>query len=161
MIIYPAPSPYAKPTVAIGNFDGVHAGHQALLQAARELGRPVVALTFEPHPRSVLMPGKEFARLMTAGEKVLSLKALVDDVAVLPFDASVAGWSPEDFMQRVLVEWLGAARVVVGENFRFGHKASGDAQTLKANPAFVTTIIPLVRDDGGVVFSSSRLREKA
>jgi riboflavin kinase/FMN adenylyltransferase len=125
------------------------------------LGSPVIALTFEPHPRSILRPDVPLKRLMTARQKEAALQALADDVAVVPFDVAVAGWSPEDFMQKILVEWLGAARVVVGENFRFGHKASGDVQTLKENPAFVTTILPLVTDEAGVVFSSSRLREKA
>jgi riboflavin kinase/FMN adenylyltransferase len=161
VLTYPEQIETHGATVAIGNFDGVHAGHVALLQAARELGFPVIALTFEPHPRSILRPDVPLKRLMTARQKEAALQALADDVAVVPFDVAVAGWSPEDFMQKILVEWLGAARVVVGENFRFGHKASGDVQTLKENPAFVTTILPLVTDEAGVVFSSSRLREKA
>jgi riboflavin kinase/FMN adenylyltransferase len=157
VLTYPEKSSIARPTVAIGNFDGVHEGHRALLQAARELGGPVIALTFEPHPRSVLRPDVPLKRLMTAGQKIAALQALAD-VAVVPFDTVVAGWSPADFMQKILVDWLGAARIAVGENFRFGHKASGDVQTLKGNPALVTTVLPLVTDEAGVVFSSSRLR---
>ncbi|HEX2859281.1 MAG TPA: FAD synthetase family protein [Alphaproteobacteria bacterium] len=159
-LIYPAPASLKNPTVAVGNFDGVHAGHRALLQAARALGGPLVVLTFEPHPRAILNPGKPFERLMTPDEKVAALQPLADAVAVLPFDRDVAGWTPEEFVNRALVEWLGAAQVVVGENFRFGHKAAGTTATLAACPAFATTVVPLLADAGGMVISSSRLRAK-
>lgn len=161
MPVYPTPVGLQKPVVAIGNFDGVHAGHRALLAQAQTLGGPLVVLTFEPHPREILNPGKPFERLMTVEEKMASLLLQANAVAVLPFTAEVAQWSPEEFIQRVLVEWLGAAHVVVGGNFRFGHKAAGNVQTLQSSLAFVTTVVPLLADAEGVVISSSRLRKNA
>lgn len=148
--------------VAIGNFDGVHEGHRHLLALARAEAQwrhlPLVVLTFEPHPRSVLRPEVPLKRLTTLEEKVERLAcAGVDGVAVLGFTPEVAGWSPQRFMEDVLVGWLGARGVCVGENFRFGAKAAGDVATLKAQMHFTTLAVPLLTDEAGVV-SSSRLR---
>lgn len=148
--------------VAIGNFDGVHAGHRALLAAAKgkadELALPLVALTFEPHPRSVVFPDVPLHRLMTADEKEAALRgAGVDVVAVVLFDRTVAGWTPEQFVQQVLVAWLGVQVVAVGANFRYGHKAAGDTATLAADGRFEVVVVPLLEDAGGVI-SSRRLR---
>ena len=148
--------------VAIGNFDGVHAGHRHLLGVAKaeaELrGLPLVVLTFEPHPRSVLRPEVPLKRLSTLeGKAGLLGSAGVDGVAVLPFSPEVAGWTPEAFVEDILVMWLGAAVVCVGENFRFGRKASGDVALLLAQTRFTTLPVPLLTDAEGVV-SSSRLR---
>ncbi|MBI1309098.1 MAG: hypothetical protein GC129_04495 [Proteobacteria bacterium] len=150
--------------VAIGNFDGVHAGHKAVLQAAKEGGTlralPVVALTFEPHPRAVLMPEQKLLRLTPEDEKVRLLgQAGADGVAIVDFDLSVAAWLPAEFIERVLVGWLDAKMVVVGENFRFGYRASGDVATLRKDGRFEVASVGLVRDGGGVV-SSGRLREE-
>ncbi|MCP5405514.1 MAG: adenylyltransferase/cytidyltransferase family protein [Pseudomonadaceae bacterium] len=148
--------------VAIGNFDGVHAGHKHLLAQARAkaeaLGLPLVVLTFEPHPRSVLFPDVPLHRLSTADEKLALLKAAgADAVAVVPFDLTVATWTPDDFVQRVLVDWLRARAVVVGANFRYGHKAAGDTASLAADGRFEVVVVDLLEDDGGVI-SSRRLR---
>ncbi len=148
--------------MAIGNFDGVHEGHRHLLALARAEAQwrhlPLVVLTFEPHPRSVLRPDVPLKRLTTLDEKVQRLTfADVDGVAVVDFNLDVAGWSPQRFMDDVLVGWLGARGVCVGENFRFGHKASGDVATLKTHGGFAVLAVPLLADDEGVV-SSSRLR---
>lgn len=148
--------------LAIGNFDGVHAGHRALLGRARVLaegrGLPLVVLTFEPHPRSVLRPHEPLVRLTGAEEKAVRLGDCgVDGVAVLPFDMNVAGWSPAEFIERAVAGWLGARVVCVGENFRYGHKAQGDVAALRADGRFGVEVVELVRDAGGVV-SSSRLR---
>lgn len=148
--------------VAIGNFDGVHLGHRAVLAAAREeadrLGVPCVALTFEPHPRTVLFPQVPLHRLTEVDEKVHLLgEAGADGVAIVAFDLGVAGWSAQHFMDEVLVGWLGAKGVCVGENFRFGHRAVGDVALLRADGRFTVRALELLRDEGGVI-SSRRLR---
>jgi riboflavin kinase/FMN adenylyltransferase len=121
--------------VALGNFDGVHLGHQAVIRRALEVGRGsgrrVVAATFDPHPRAVIRPGAEPWLLSTPEERrELLLSCGVDDVYVIRFDAELSQKSPEEFVEDVLVGELGASDVVVGENFRFGHKASGGVEEL-------------------------------
>ena len=122
--------------VALGNFDGVHLGHQAVLRRAVEEGRKrgarVVAATFEPHPRAVLRPGGQ-PKLLTTLE--LRREALMrygaDEVWEIPFDKELSKKSPEEFVLDVLVGEIGAEAVVVGENFRFGHRAAGDLGDLE------------------------------
>lgn len=160
---YPENLPVVGQTVvAIGNFDGVHAGHRHLLACAKAeadaRSLPLIVLTFEPHPRTVLRPEVPLKRLTTLDEKSELLeRAGVDGVAVLGFDMDVAGWEPEVFIRRVVVAWMAAAVVCVGENFRFGRRAAGDVATLMAETQFTTRAVSLLADDGGVV-SSSRLR---
>lgn len=160
---YPEPLPlFEGSVVAVGNFDGVHDGHRSLLAAARDeamaRGLPLVVLTFEPHPRTVLRPDVPLKRLSTLDEKVALLGGCgVNGVAVLGFTPDVAGWSPDIFMDDVLVGWLKAKVVCVGENFRFGKKAAGDSATLAADGRFMARIVPLLADAQGIV-SSSRLR---
>ncbi len=132
-------SPDLGPTVVtIGNFDGVHRGHQEVLAHARaraaELGGlPVVALTFDPHPMVVLRPDQAPAMLSRPEERAeLLTEHGADAVLILPFTKEVSGWSPEEFIDRVLVRVLHAKAIVVGENFRFGHKAAGHVDTLVA-----------------------------
>ena len=163
LVHYPDSIPLTEGcVVAVGNFDGVHAGHRSLLAVAKAeahgLGLKLVVLTFEPHPRSVLRPEVTLKRLSTPEEKVgLLSEAGVDGVAVLPFTPEVAGWTPQAFVDDVLVGWLGAKVVCVGENFRFGHKAKGDVALLTSQQKFTTRAVPLLADEAGVV-SSSRLR---
>jgi riboflavin kinase / FMN adenylyltransferase len=122
--------------VALGNFDGVHLGHQAVLRRAVEEGRrrsmKVVAATFHPHPRSVVGVG-EPPRLLTplALRSDVLLRYGADDVVVIPFDLKLSRKSPEQFVRDVLVGEIGASVVVVGENFRFGHRAAGDFRDLE------------------------------
>jgi len=122
--------------VALGNFDGVHLGHQAVLRRAVEEGRrrsmKVVAATFHPHPRSVVGVG-EPPRLLTplALRSDVLLRYGADDVVVIPFDLELSRKSPEQFVRDVLVGEIGASVVVVGENFRFGHRAAGDFRDLE------------------------------
>ena len=132
------PPDVGRTVVTIGNFDGVHRGHQAILDRARrvadDLGTdvPVVVVTFDPHPMAVLAPDRAPAALTTIDQRVRLLAARGDDhVLVLPFDREMASWSPEEFVQRVLVDALHAAAVVVGANFRFGHRAGGNVDTLR------------------------------
>ncbi len=122
--------------VALGNFDGVHLGHQAVLRRAVEEGRRrearVVAATFDPHPRAVLSPGGQ-PKLLTAPElrRETLLHYGADEVWEIRFDEELSRKSPEEFVRDVLVGEIGAEAVVVGENFRFGHRAKGDIGDLE------------------------------
>jgi riboflavin kinase/FMN adenylyltransferase len=122
--------------VALGNFDGVHLGHQVVVRRAvgeaRARGLRAVAATFDPHPRAVLRPGSE-PKLLTVLEvrEELLLGCGVDEVRVIRFDLELSKKSPRDFVREVLVGQLGAGAVVVGENFRFGYKAAGDVGDLE------------------------------
>ena len=132
----------------MGNFDGVHLGHQVVVrravEEARSRGMRAVAVTFDPHPRSVLRPGSE-PKLLTVLEvrEELLLGCGVDEVRVLRFDLDLSKKSPGDFVREVLVGELGAGVVVVGENFRFGYKASGDVKDLDRH----------MRDAGGEAYA--------
>jgi riboflavin kinase/FMN adenylyltransferase len=158
------PAGIAPTVVVIGNFDGVHLGHQHVLARAREIadeqGLDVVAVTFDPHPMAVLRP--EHAPIpLTSIERRAELlaEAGADHVLAVPFDQEMAAWSPERFVERVLVDTLHAARVVVGANFRFGSRASGDVATLQAlgsESGFTAEGIPL--DGGPMVWSSTYVR---
>ncbi|AZZ42443.1 bifunctional riboflavin kinase/FAD synthetase [Acidipropionibacterium jensenii] len=127
----PAPNP-VQSTVVIGNFDGVHRGHRAVLERARALDPdlPLVVVTFWPHPVSVLTPGREPLLLCSLERRIELLEqAGASQVRVVRFTRELAGWSPELFVERVLNP-LNPRHVVVGRNFRFGHRAAGTPQTL-------------------------------
>ena len=162
------PADLGRSVVVIGNFDGVHLGHRRVIARAREIaderGFQVVAVTFDPHPMAVLRPDHAPITLTSIGERATLLQdAGADAVLALPFTTEVAGWSPEEFVDRILVDLLHAAAVVVGANFRFGHRAAGDVALLTAAGAaqsegrdFTTEGIPL--DGGPMVWSSTYVR---
>jgi riboflavin kinase / FMN adenylyltransferase len=138
--------------VAIGTFDGVHRGHQAVVEGADTV------LTFDPHPLEVIHPVALPKLIMPFNVKRDVIEGLgVRELVVIPFDREFASRSAEDFIEHVLIEKLGAARVAVGENFRFGAKARGDAEMLASRPEFETRVVPLVEIDGETV-SSTRIR---
>jgi riboflavin kinase / FMN adenylyltransferase len=138
--------------VAIGTFDGVHRGHQEVIDGADTV------LTFDPHPLEILHPAALPKLIMPFSIKRDVIEGLgVDELVVIPFDRDFAALSAEDFVERVLVERLGAERVSVGENFRFGAKAQGDPKMLAGHPEFETRVVPLVEVDGEAV-SSTRIR---
>ena|SRR3989338_5630602 len=121
--------------VAIGNFDGVHLGHQALVlrcvRTAQEKKCPSVAMTFAPHPAEVLRPGTVIRQLTTTSEKLLRLESLgVDIVLVQRFDTALSQLSPTEFFHQFLECGLRASRIHVGRDFRFGHERAGDLGTL-------------------------------
>lgn len=161
-----APPPgWPAPVAALGNFDGMHLGHQALVaqvcrRAAARGGTPV-ALIFDPHPAQVLRPDKAPPLLMTRDQKLDALAgAGLGGVAIVRFTAEVAGWEPETFVERVLIQWLGVAEVWVGENFLFGRNRAGTFTLLKAlgqDRGFRTDKIdPVLYKD--FIVSSSRIR---
>jgi riboflavin kinase/FMN adenylyltransferase len=152
-----------RSVVTTGFFDGVHRGHRGVLartvEAARERGARAVAVTFDRHPREVLTPGSE-PRLLTTTERKAQLIAEsgIDELVVLAFTPEFSGWPAETFVDRVLVEGLAAAHVVVGANFTFGHRALGNVAMLRAHgPArgFTVEEVPLLRLGDRIVSSSS------
>jgi riboflavin kinase/FMN adenylyltransferase len=158
------PSDLGRTVVIIGNFDGVHLGHRHVVRRARELadqdGLTVVAATFDPHPMAVLRPEHAPLTLTDVDRRCLLLaQAGVDDVFVIPFSREIAAWTPIEFIDRVLVDGLHAAHVVVGVNFRFGARASGDVAVLVEagrERDFVAEGIAL--DGGPQVWSSTYVR---
>lgn len=138
--------------VAIGTFDGVHRGHQAVIEGADTV------LTFDPHPLEVIHPAALPKLIMPFGVKRDVIEGQgVRELVVIPFDADFAKRSAEDFIEHVLIEKLRAEKVSVGENFRFGAKAKGDPAMLAARTEFETRVVPLVEIDGETV-SSTRIR---
>jgi riboflavin kinase/FMN adenylyltransferase len=149
--------------VAIGNFDGLHRGHRALLARARELAASVDAtvgvVTFDPHPVKVLASQLAPPLILRADEKEAGLKALgVDVLHVVPFDMKLAALSPAAFIHDLLVQRFHVVGVVVGEGFRFGHKASGGIDDLRAVFHENAVAVPVVKE-GGLVCSSTKVRE--
>lgn len=151
--------------VAIGVFDGVHRGHQGLISRAREradaLGLSLVAVTFDPHPASVV-PGRHAPEMLTtlAERTELLRSAGADQVVVLRFDEKLARMDPAEFVDEVLVGELGARVVVVGENFRFGHQAAGDVEVLSALGAErELEVIGVPLHPADLPWSSSRVRQ--
>ena len=160
-----APGGWGRAVTTIGVFDGVHRGHQQVIghvvKRAGELGVQSVVLTFDPHPSEVVRPGSHPAVLSEPPRKAELIEALgVDVLCVIPFTVEYSRLSPEAFVHDALVEHLHTALVVVGENFRFGHKAAGDLQLLHRlgrTFGFGVEGAPLVADEG-TVFSSTYIR---
>jgi riboflavin kinase/FMN adenylyltransferase len=160
------PRGWPAPALAVGNFDGVHRGHQALvalaMSDARAAGGTSVVLTFDPHPSRVLSPDRVPASLMTLDQKAEILAGLgVDRLAVLPFTVELSRHEPEDFAREVLQRALGARVVVVGSSFRFGRGRSGDLDTLRRlgdELGFRVHGLRPVISRGGPI-SSTRIRE--
>ena len=138
--------------VAVGEFDGVHLGHQRVIEGSDTV------LTFEPHPLAVVRPEAAPKLLTTLEAKAELIAGLgVDELVVIPFDETFAHQSPQEFIDDILVARLAATHVSVGENFRFGHRAAGDPSVLGADDRFQTRVVTLVEVDGEIV-SSSHIR---
>jgi riboflavin kinase/FMN adenylyltransferase len=161
-----APRGWPSVAVTIGNFDGVHRGHQVLVAScvehARARGGTAAVLTLDPHPTRLLDPARAPAALTTLAQKEEILGTLgVDRLVVLPFTRELARRSAEEFAGSVLAGALGARRVVVGDGFRFGRRREGDAGALRrlgAGLGFEVVVVPPFLYEGSVV-SSSRVRE--
>ncbi|MGN6474893.1 MAG: adenylyltransferase/cytidyltransferase family protein, partial [Mycobacteriales bacterium] len=125
-----------RSVVPIGVFDGVHRGHQLVLahaiEAAKERNARVVVVTFHPHPTAILAPGHVPPMLVTLDRRLRLLREHgADDVHVLKFTRELSLQTPQEFIEQVLISELAAERIVVGRNFRFGHRAAGDAAMLR------------------------------
>ena len=161
------PSDWGRSVATIGAFDGVHRGHQRIVgravQIAREQNLPVVVITFDPHPDEVIRPGSHPPILTSTRRQAELLADLgADALLVLPFNVDFSQLSPDEFVRVVLSERLHAAAVVVGEDFRFGHKARGDVPLLAAlgeKYDFTAEGLPLLVADG-VTISSTYIRER-
>jgi len=159
------PANFGPCSITIGNFDGVHVGHQHIIRrviaVARERGIKSAALTFDPHPTKLVAPSRA-PRLLTTPEQRarLMLDQGLDEVLILPFTAEIAKLTPEEFVREILAGKLRARVVLVGDNFRFGHRAAGDAHALAelgVKYGFETAIVhPVIRR--GRVISSSEIR---
>jgi riboflavin kinase / FMN adenylyltransferase len=160
------PRDWGASVVTIGVFDGVHRGHQVIVGRAAEssarLGLPVVVVTFDPHPDEVVRPGPHPAHLCTVARRAELLTELgADAVCVIPFSREFSQLGPEEFVRVVLVDSLHAALAVVGDNFRFGHRAAGDVALLAElgeKYDFAVDGVPLLAD-GGAPITSTRIRE--
>ena len=158
------PADLGRTVVVIGNFDGVHLGHQHVIRQARARadhdGLRVVAVTFDPHPMAVLRPDHAPLMLTDLGSRCrLLLAAGADDVLAIPFSRDIAAWTPEEFIDRILVDGLHARHVVVGANFRFGNRASGDvADLVRAGEAGDFEVEGVALDGGPQVWSSTYVR---
>ena len=155
MSIRVTPLPEARPRgrhVAVGVFDGVHLGHRAVIDDADTV------LTFDPHPLEVIHPEAAPKLIMPFELKRDVIEGLgVEELVVIPFDREFASIPAEGFIEQVLIARLGASRVSVGENFRFGARAKGDPEMLRGREEFETTVVPLV-EVGGETVSSTRVR---
>ena len=161
----PRPASWHQPVLALGNFDGLHRGHMKIVDRVRrragERGGAPVAMTFDPHPPRVLRPDKAPPLLMTSAQRLEAFaRAGMQGVAVVRFSIEMSRWQPEEFVERVLVDWLRIVEVWVGANFLFGHDRSGNfslLRTLGARDGFRAEKIDPVRYKDFVV-SSTRIR---
>src|SRR5690349_14222055 len=160
------PAGFGPTALTIGNFDGVHYGHRRILRRLKELagehGWHASVLTFDPHPTRVVAPDRA-PKLMTSPDRRAELmrEEGIDQVLILPFTPELARLSPQEFVSTLLVDRLHARAVLVGENFRFGHRAAGNVrllQELGRKLGFETEIVPKVSCRGRIV-SSSGIRE--
>jgi riboflavin kinase/FMN adenylyltransferase len=160
------PGDWGPSAVTIGVFDGVHRGHQRIVARASEVAvtnrLPLVVVTFDPHPDEVVRPGSHPPLLCTLRRRVQLLSELgADAVCVLPFTLDFSRLGPDEFVRAVLAERLHARRVVVGANFRFGHRAAGDVALLAElgeKYDFSAEGVPLLTEDG-ITISSSSIRD--
>ena len=159
------PGDFGPCAITIGNFDGVHRGHQQIMQRVRAIAREhawkAAVLTFHPHPSKLVAPARAPLLLTTPEERArLLLEQGIDEVLILPFTPGVAKLAPEEFVRQILAEKLKARAVLVGDNFRFGNRAAGDAHTmteLGRKYGFTTDVLEAVTWRGRII-SSSEIR---
>ena len=145
--------------VIIGIFDGVHRGHQKLIERARDFNSPIVALTFDPHPASIVAPDSLPTELLQLAERISLLHSYgVDSVAVIEFTSEFSKLSPIEFIDSILVTELKASAIIVGSNFKFGSKAAGNAATLISDGRFKVSAVDLEKEIGAPI-SSTRIRD--
>src|SRR5258706_13167421 len=154
-----------RTVLSIGNFDGLHLGHQKILRTvlarARAAAQTAAAITFDPHPMKLLRPDNAPRMIETLSQRLAGLEQLgLDAALVVRFDRALSLLSPEDFLQRILIERLHVAAMLVGANFCFGHRGAGDVRLLaqfgKEHGFDVETVSPV--EVGGIVVSSTAIR---
>ena len=161
------PPDFGPCAITIGNFDGVHKGHRQIMQRvralAREHGWKSAVLTFDPHPSKLVAPDRAPRLLTTPEQRVrLILEQGIDEVLILPFTSEIAKLTPEEFVREILADKLKARAVLVGDNFRFGHRAAGDAEKMEelgGKYSFSTEIVGAISWRGRVI-SSSEIRRQ-
>jgi riboflavin kinase / FMN adenylyltransferase len=154
-----------RTAVSVGNFDGLHLGHQKILQSVREraraAGQCAAVITFNPHPMCVLRPDRAPLMIQTLSQRLAGFERMgLDAALVLRFDRALSLVSPEDFIERILVGRLHACAILVGGNFRFGHRGAGDVRLLSefgTRSGFDVDVVPPV-EVGGQIVSSSAIR---
>ena len=149
--------------IAIGNFDGIHKGHQALIQTTKQIAvennLQTAILTFEPHPNQLFKPDDPPNRLTPPALKYHRLNHEgIDTIYALPFDWNFASQSYEDFIQNILIDGLNAAHIIIGYDFRFGQMRKGTPEHI-TQASIPTTIIEKIQDTNGALYSSSRIRQ--
>jgi riboflavin kinase / FMN adenylyltransferase len=160
----PEHAPDRPRVVAIGFFDGFHRGHRSIIRTAlrlRRAGERTAVLTFREHPAAFLRPGTEPPLIATLEERINAFaRAGIDEAFVLPFDASIASLTPEQFLDDTLIRRIGARAMVTGETFRFGHKRAGDVAFAQAHlQALGREMVPVANEiDDGSRISSTRIR---
>ena len=158
------PPAYQNAVVAIGNFDGFHKGHRAVVEQAVDIAhkenRPVILMTFEPHPEAFFRPGGRMFRITPIRSKVRAICELpIDAFCVFLFDRQFSGMSPDDFVKNVLIGGLHASHIVVGEDYGFGKNRKGDVAYMRRHyPELPVTAVKKLRDKNGEIISSSRIR---
>ena len=158
------PVAYQNAVVAIGNFDGFHKGHRAVVEQAVRIAQqkkhPVILMTFEPHPSGFFRPGGRTFRITPIRSKVRAICQLpIDAFCVFHFNKSFADMSAKDFVENVLINGLHAAHIVVGEDYGFGKNRQGDVSYMQKNyPDLPVTAVKKLRDQNGEIISSSRIR---
>ena len=158
------PPAYQNAVVAIGNFDGFHKGHRAVVEQAVKIAhqenRPVVLMTFEPHPAGFFRPSEKTFRITPTRSKVRAICQLpIDGFCVLSFNRKLSSMSADDFINEVLINGLHAAHIVVGEDYGFGKNRQGDIAYIQKNfPDLPVTVVKKLRDQNREVISSSRIR---
>lgn len=154
-----------RTAVSVGTFDGLHVGHQKILQSVRERARTggyrAAAITFDPHPMRVLRPDRAPVMIQTLSQRLAGFAQMgLDAALVLRFDRALSLVSPEEFIERILVGGLSAGAILVGNNFRFGHRGAGDVRLLEdfgRRDGFDVEIVPPV-EVGGQIVSSTAIR---
>ncbi|MFM8404938.1 MAG: bifunctional riboflavin kinase/FAD synthetase [Actinomycetota bacterium] len=152
-------APIHGAALAIGIFDGVHKGHQAILSQGTKAELPVLALTFDPHPTSIFAPDRIPTRLLTLHNRVHQLATHgATTTAIIKFTEDFSRLSPQEFIDQIIIPIFDPQLVLVGENFTFGAKAAGNVEYLQSHAPFKVIGVPLLKD-GNITVSSTRIRE--
>jgi riboflavin kinase/FMN adenylyltransferase len=152
-------APIHGAALAIGIFDGVHKGHQAILSQGMKAELPVLALTFDPHPTSIFAPDRIPTRLLTLHNRVHQLATHgATTTAIIKFTEEFSRLSPQEFIDQIIIPIFDPQLVLVGENFTFGAKAAGNVEYLQSHAPFKVIGVPLLKD-GNITVSSTRIRE--